>query len=124
MVHEFAHAVHGVEPFQGFDARLKSAYENAIDTGLWEGSYAATNRAEYWAVATQAWFELGGHEIDTRWELEIYDPAIFGLIREVFGDGQILPLPPSTRIQGTVVREDGKSLPPGFRVFCLAVFPT
>lgn len=59
LIHEFAHAIDErglvtVDPT--FDGRLAAAYEHARKKGLWNGTYAAQNRMEYWAEATQSWF--------------------------------------------------------------------
>ena len=96
-VHEFAHTVldHGVERQAAgteFRTRLQTAYQEAIDAGLWHETYAGENSEEYWAEGVQSWFGLNDppgrihNEIDTRSELESYDPALAGLILEIFGD--------------------------------------
>ena len=96
-VHEFAHAVlnMGVERQSGgkeFRSRLEEAYENALAAGLWEDTYAGENPDEYWAEGVQSWFGLNDppgsihNEINTRAELEAYDPVLAGLIRETFGE--------------------------------------
>ena len=96
-VHEFAHSVlnNGVErqpSGREFKTRLLTAYREAVDAGLWDQTYAAENVEEYWAEGVQSWFDLNDppgpihNEIDTRSELENYDPALAGLIHEVFGD--------------------------------------
>ena len=81
-----------------FLARLDDAYRSAMDSGLWAGTYAAENVDEYWAEGAQSWFGLNDYaipangvhnQIDTRHELEAYDPALASLIREVFGDTTI-----------------------------------
>ena len=85
LVHEFSHTVLnlGVEHLPGgsqFKSRLVVAYRNALDAGLWKGTYAATNPEEYWAEGVQSWFGLNDppgkihNEINTRTELENYDP--------------------------------------------------
>jgi hypothetical protein len=95
LVHEFAHAVHErgmnvVDP--SFDERLRIAYQHALSSGLWAGTYAMTNRQEYWAEAAQSWFDCNRVNddvhgpIDTRDKLRPYDPAIAALLTEVFGD--------------------------------------
>ena len=103
LVHEFAHTVlqMGIERQPGgsdFRARLEAAYHNAIDAGLWAETYAASNADEYWAEAVQSWFGLndtsvqadGVHnQIDTRHELQAYDPVIANLVQEVFGDAAV-----------------------------------
>lgn len=103
LVHEFAHTVLqlGVEKQPGgdvFRTRLETAYQDAIDAGLWEETYAASNADEYWAEAVQSWFGLNDmspradgihNQIDTRHELQAYDPAIAKLVEEVFGDATV-----------------------------------
>ncbi len=96
LIHEFAHAIrtmglNRVDP--DFDRRLGEAWKNASDSGLWRGTYAITNPAEYWAEGVQSWFDdnrendaLHNH-VDTRAELKEYDPPLAVLCAEVFGDG-------------------------------------
>lgn len=95
LIHEFAHAVHGLglkslDPT--FDQRLKTAFNHATEKGLWKGTYAGQNRSEYWAEAVQDWFDnnrqndaLHNH-VNTRVELKAYDPELARLCEEVFGD--------------------------------------
>ncbi|MFM7215829.1 MAG: peptidylprolyl isomerase [Verrucomicrobiota bacterium] len=94
-IHEFAHAIHSmglsaVDPT--FDNRLAAAFEDASRRGLWKGTYAGSNREEYWAEAVQSWFDdnrendaLHNH-VNTRAELRAYDPGVARLCEEVFGD--------------------------------------
>ena len=52
LVHEFAHAIHGMglnSIDEGFQGRLEATYRNAMQKGLWKDKYAATNVSEYWA---------------------------------------------------------------------------
>ena len=95
LVHEFAHAIHQmglntVDP--GFDDRLKTMYDAALEKGLWKDTYAITNRAEYWAEGTQSWFDTNRanddqhNHVDTRDKLKEYDPTLATLLTEVFGD--------------------------------------
>ena len=106
LVHEFAHAIHEmglvrVDP--GFDARLRETYEAAKSEGRWEGTYALSNRMEYWAEGVQSYFDTnrendGQHNhVNTRSELEAHDPRLAALIREVFGDGEWRYRKPSLR---------------------------
>ena len=76
-----------------FDRKLKELYGLALDKGLWRDTRAAANRAEYWAEGVQSWFDCnrqvpqpdGMHNrVNTREELEAYDPDLAGLIAEVF----------------------------------------
>ena len=121
-VHEFAHTVlqMGVEQQPkgtAFRTRLQTAYEDALEAGLWTGTYASENADEYWAEGVQSWFGLNDpagyihNEIDTRNELKEYDPVLTGLIEEVFGDTDVLSsCHRSARIQGVVVGPDGEPL--------------
>jgi hypothetical protein len=130
LVHEFSHTVLnlGVEhqpKGREFKNRLVAAYEEALDAGLWVGTYAGENVEEYWAEGVQSWFDLNDppgpihNEINTRAELEEYDPALANLIAEVFGDVtvttschvtfvEILEFPYSLR--GVVVGPEGEPL--------------
>lgn len=94
LIHEFAHALHQmaldrVDPT--FDDRVKAAHSQAMDEGIWEGTYAATNRMEYWAEIVQSYFDTNRvndhdhNDVDTREELEKYDPRGFALCVEIFG---------------------------------------
>ena len=97
LIHEFAHAMHEmglnrVDPT--FEPRLLEAWQDAKEQGLWRGTYAITNPAEYWAEAVQSWFDDNRendalhNRVNTRAELEEYDAALAALCREVFGDGE------------------------------------
>jgi alpha-glucosidase len=89
LIHEFNHAIHqiglrAVDPT--FNGRLRKAYENAMEKGLWKGTYVATNPTEYWAEGAQAYFDcmrpLFG--ANTREKLQKYDPDLFALVDEVY----------------------------------------
>ena len=127
-VHEFAHAVlyMGVERQPGgedFRKRLDRAYSNALDAGLWNNTYAGENSDEYWAEGVQSWFGLNDppgpihNEINTRLELEEYDPGLADLIREVFGEAVVtaschetVDLERPLTISGSVSGPDGEPL--------------
>ena len=86
-----------------FDDRLRKAFDAAIAKGLWKGTYASTDRGEYWAENVQAWFHaqfepgVRGVKISTRAELKEYDPALAKLIAETFGDTDWRYTPATTR---------------------------
>ena len=106
LIHEFAHAIHLsglniVDPT--FDNRLKNAYDTAMANGLWQGTYASSDRREYWAEATQGWFHpKGGGSFsnygNTRDALKTYDPGLAALLTEVYGDTQWRYTPPTNRL--------------------------
>jgi hypothetical protein len=100
LIHEFAHTLANLafsELDSKFERKLAEAYEEAVQAGLWAGTYAATNPQEYWAEGVQSWFDAnlevdppnGIHnEIDTRAELKEYDPELAELIAEWFPDDE------------------------------------
>ena len=106
LIHEFAHAIHemGLNKIDGeFDRRLRQAYEQALEDGLWKGTYAATNHNEYWAEGAQSWFDTNRppdhdhNHVDTREELKEYDPRLAALAAEAFGDTEWRYVRPSQR---------------------------
>ena len=107
LVHEFSHALHemGLNTIDaGFDNRLSEAFNAAIAQGLWQGTYASTNKQEYWAEGAQSWFNTNRendalhNDINTRSELKVYDPALAALLTEVFGDREWRYTLPETRM--------------------------
>ena len=63
LLHELAHGVHilGLSTLDPtFDKRLQITYEASMKKRLWQGTYAASDRREYWAEATHAWFYPDG----------------------------------------------------------------
>ena len=106
MIHEWAHAIHRfglntVDPT--FDNRLQIVYDAAMEKGLWQGTYASSDRGEYWAVGTRAWFypNVGDSSYNygnTRQALKEYDPALAALLAEVYGDSGWRYTSPAARI--------------------------
>ena len=109
LIHEFAHVVHKfglkvVDPT--FDDRLEIAYNTAMKKGLWQGTYASSDRGEYWAEGTRFWFNpedtsdeksYNRTHINTRIELKNYDPPLAALLTEIYGDSGWRYTPPATR---------------------------
>jgi cyclophilin family peptidyl-prolyl cis-trans isomerase len=94
-IHEFSHGIHHIglsEVDPTFNRRLREAFDQAKQTGLWAGKYAMSNPAEYWAEGVQSWFDTNRendaahNHVNTREELKEYDPALAKLVEEVFGD--------------------------------------
>ena len=74
--------------------------------GLWQGTYASSDRREYWAEGTQAWFypedtpddnSYNRSHVNTRTELKNYDPNLVILLTEIYGDSRWRYTPLSTR---------------------------
>lgn len=107
LIHRLAHTVHHVglnTVAPQFDDRLKIAYDAAMKKRLWQGSYAASNRDEYWAEGTNAWIDPKGgssfrrvHGGNTRTELKRYDPNLAMLLTEIYGDRKWRYTPVATR---------------------------
>ena len=106
LIHEFAHAIHlfGLNTTDPtFDNCLKAAYDAAMAQGLWQGTYASSNRREYWAEGTQGWFyPQGGGSFDnygnTRDVLKAYDPGLAALLAEIYDDTEWRYTPPAVRL--------------------------
>jgi alpha-glucosidase len=93
LIHEFAHAIHemGLNSIdRRFDQNLRAAYARAMELGLWDKTYAATNYKEYWAEGVQSYFDCNNppnavhNDVNTRAKLVVYDPDLFALIDDVF----------------------------------------
>jgi hypothetical protein len=74
-----------------FDHKLRKLHEAALAKGLWKGTAAAHNRAAYWAVGVEAYFDAAGdgeapnladRPITTREALKGYDPDLYALVDE------------------------------------------
>lgn len=95
-LHEFAHSVDLMaleDRDPAFRDEVRAAYDDAIANNLYTNTYAADNVEEYWAEGVQTWFNAnlesdppnGLHNsVNTRAELESYDPALHGLISRIF----------------------------------------
>lgn len=95
-VHEFSHTistygVYGAE--NGFQAALDSAYDDALASGILDDTYRNSNLQEYWAEGVQDWYDTNDwamppngihNDVNTRVELESYDPILYALIAGVF----------------------------------------
>ena len=120
LIHEFAHNIHyrGMDRLDTtFDVRLRTTYENAMNEGLWEGKYASVNHAEYFAEGVQSWFDNNRqpdhdhNHVDTREELQGYDPGLASICEEVFGDTQLVYTKPTTRLTGHMSGYDPTNAP-------------
>jgi len=97
-VHEFAHTMQlGVynKMDSDFMTRVDAAFRAARNAGKYDNTYAASNSVEYFAEGVQNWYNTnieavpanGVHnEINTRTELQEYDPELYDLLAEVLPD--------------------------------------
>jgi hypothetical protein len=120
LIHEFAHNIHlrgMVNLDETFDGRLKEAYDHAMGQGLWKGKYASTNQAEYFAEGVQSWFDNNRepdhdhNHVNTRKELQEYDPGLAALCEEVFGNTELVYTKPTTRLVGHLKGYDPETSP-------------
>jgi hypothetical protein len=94
LVHSMAHAMRalGIRPLESdFDERLEAAYQSALFEGKWTDAFASESFPQYWAEGVQCWFDANlappnpyHNEINTRSELEEYDPSLHAIIAEYF----------------------------------------
>ena len=101
LIHEFAHLIHmvgiaGVEP--DFNDRLEALWKSAGEKGLWAGTYALSNKEEYFAECVQSFFNCnryadpanGVHNsMNRRVKLKAYDPEMYKLLKEYFYEIEI-----------------------------------
>ena len=101
LIHEFAHIIHtvgilGLEP--DFDSRLEDLWQNSIDNGRWENTYAISNKEEYFAEGVQSFFNSNRYSdptngihgpVNNRERLKVYDPDLFFLLQEYFDEIEI-----------------------------------
>lgn len=112
-VHEFSHqildAVRAADP--ALYQRIEAAYANARQQGLWRDEYTMTTIDEYWAEGSQFWFDsnrlqvFDGRRILDHTDLAAYDPALFAVLRAVYGG--------SHRLAGDPFWRHPARIPPG-----------
>lgn len=97
-VHEFGHTMHlGVynKMDSTFMDRVDDAFRAARNAGKYANTYAASNSVEYFGEGVQNWYNTniesipanGVHnEINTRSEMQEYDPALYEILAEVLPD--------------------------------------
>ncbi len=83
------------------DRAIEDAYGRAIAADLWRNTVAEVNSDMYWAEGVQSFFDANNEEkdekdqihnqIDTRDELRTYDPNLYRLLVDVFGDSDWRP---------------------------------
>lgn len=83
------------------DRSIEDAYIRAIAADLWRNTIAEVNSDQYWAEGVQSFFDANNEErdeddqvhnqIDTRDELRVYDPLLYELLVEVFGETEWRP---------------------------------
>ena len=85
----------------GLDRSIEDAYIRAIAADLWQNTVAEVNSDQYWAEGVQSFFDANNEEkdekdqvhnqIDTREELRTYDPFLYDLLVDVFGETEWRP---------------------------------
>ncbi|MEN8234117.1 MAG: hypothetical protein ABFR89_04265 [Actinomycetota bacterium] len=98
-VHDFARTIRrfGIaEVDPALDRAIEDAYGRAIAADLWRNTLAEVNSDEYWAEGSQSFFDVNAeaddekdqahNNVNTRDELRSYDPGLYGLLVEAFGE--------------------------------------
>ncbi len=74
-----------------FDLRMREAFADATQRGLWKGTPAARTPVEYWAAGVEAYFDAAGlgfppvdapRPVTNREQLRAYDSALFKIVDE------------------------------------------
>lgn len=88
-----------------FGDRVEAARQNAINTGLWDGSWITESNGNYWNYGVKAYFNavdmvngLTDEFTNTRNELAAYDPQLFMLIHSVYNSTDWTPNCPSAEV--------------------------
>ncbi len=120
LIHEFAHNIHlrglvRVDP--EFDTKLQDTYKRAMKKGLWTGKYASVNHHEYFAEGVQSWFnnnrenDHDHNHVNTRKELQEYDPDLAAICESVFGPTELHYTKPATRLKDHLSGYDPSTAP-------------
>lgn len=104
-VHEFSHQILDAirESDRVLYARLEAAYANARANGLWRDEYTMTTIDEYWAEGSQFWFDSNRLQVFDRrrilnhTDLAAYDPELYAVLGEVYGNKHRLAADPFWR---------------------------
>lgn len=102
VLHELAHGYHDQFVPGGFENKeVIAAYENAVETRLYERvaragarpqkGYAATNHKEYFAELSEAYFGINDFYPFDRPELRHHDPAGYDVVLKLWGVTQKSP---------------------------------
>lgn len=93
-LHEWAHVIHmgAINKVASLADELTEAFNDAMAAGLWSGTYVSSNVLEYFAVATEAFFDFTRepdstiNHVNTRAELAQYDPQLFAFMVKIYGN--------------------------------------
>jgi alpha-glucosidase len=90
-VHEFAHNLLGHGVSRAVREKVHEQYRRSLDRDLWVGSYAGSNRDEFFAELTMWYFGThgdlrmkGAKPANGREGLKAYDPEAFALLDEFY----------------------------------------
>ena len=122
VLHELAHAYHD-KVLGEDDEGIQKAYDQAVKGGRYEAvpyilggvkrAYALTNKKEYFAETTEAYFGVNDFFPFTRDELRDFDPAGYRLMENVWGkmrDDVRLTVVNGTAKEALLYRVDGRKL--------------
>jgi hypothetical protein len=79
-----------------FDDRLTALHSQSLESGLWKGTAAVHDPAQYWTTGVLAYFDAAGQQpapagaerpIVTREALQQHDAALYALVHETFAYG-------------------------------------
>lgn len=95
-VHEYSHTISLYGAYTAddtFEDDLNDAFDAAMASGILENTYRTSNEQEYWAEGVQDWYDTNDtanppngihNSVNTRVELEDYDPTLYALVGSLF----------------------------------------
>ena len=102
LIHEFAHTVKNmgldrIDPT--FHAEVQRIYQQALEAGLWPGTYVISDVEEYWAEGVRLYFQVDAagvpagqpYPANSRAELQQYDPELYRIVERIFGPSAGIP---------------------------------
>ena len=107
LIHEFGHMIKSVgleeNPDQSYADNYFKVYEHALEAGLWPNTYAISNSDEFFATMCAIWFNNMDDvsswndgtrcPINTRAEMEEYDPMTYDFFKTILPADMTLPSP-------------------------------
>lgn len=104
LVHEFGHTIKNYGLTEKQQAELTKIYQDSVQMGKWENTYAGSNEDEFFATLSAIWFNVMDDTYDgqtdgvrgpinTRAELKLYDESAYQFMQKIYPSDIFLPAP-------------------------------
>lgn len=126
LVHEFGHCVKlgGLEYLE--DPSLMNEffalYRSRMKAGMWPNTYAGSNPDEFFATMCAVWFNVMDDAkdwndgvrcpVNTRAELQVYDPETYAFFEKIFPSDKTMPAPWDKDLQDLYTNPEGGGIVP------------